>query len=239
MRNSEARFLSCLYVLSLTLLVLYAAHGLRNAVTVSAETVPQRTVILDAGHGGPDGGASTSDGVKESDINLAVALKTDAVLGLLGCKTVLTRTSDRDLSEDGAVSISQKKISDIRNRVNMVNATGQGILISIHQNTFPGESCRGAQVFYGNVGNSQNLAEQLQLAFHEQLDSGGNRTAKPISADVYLMNHIETPGVLVECGFLSNPEEAALLQKQDYQKRIAALIAVTVENYLSEEDTDV
>ena len=239
MKHGEARFLSCMYVLSLTLLMLFAVHGLRQSATVSAAAAQTPLVILDAGHGGTDGGSSSPGGTKESDINLQVTLKTDAVLGLLGEETLLVRDSDKDLSDAGAETISQKKVTDIRNRVSLINAHPEAVLVSIHQNTYPEQKYYGAQVFYGAVGESMQLAQQLQENLIRCVDPTNQRKAKTISPDVYLMKHIEVPGVLIECGFLSNPEEEAKLESEGYQKQLAVTIAVTVTNHLSEDDSGV
>lgn len=235
MKHGEVRFLSCMYVLSLTLLVLFAIHGLTAAVEVSGRTEQRRLWILDAGHGGPDGGSSAADGTRESDINLAVALKTDAVLGLLGERTLLVRETDTDLSDDSAATIAQKKVSDIRNRVALVNRYPEAILLSIHQNSFSDPAYDGAQVFYGKIDGSKALAQALQARMAASLDPSNTRSAKAVSADVYLMNHVEVPAVLVECGFLSNPSEAEKLKTEEYQKRLAVTIAAAAANYQPEE----
>ena len=112
-------------------------------------------------------------------------------------------------------------------------------MISIHQNTFPEEKYHGAQIFYSKIANSKSLAELLQNNLRSYVDPSNQRNAKEISADVYLMNHIQVPGVLVECGFLTNPEEAAKLKTAEYQKQLAVTIATTVSNYLSEENSGV
>ena len=239
MKHGEVRFLSCMYVLSLTLLALFAIHSLTESVIVSGNSESDSLIILDAGHGGTDGGSSAADGTLESDINLEVTLKTDAILGLMGEQTLLVRDKDTDLSSDDAKTIAQKKISDIRNRVDLVNSYPNAILISIHQNTFPEEKYHGAQVFYSKIANSKSLAELLQNNLRSYVDPSNQRNAKEISADVYLMNHIQVPGVLVECGFLTNPEEAAKLKTAEYQKQLAVTIATTVSNYLSEENSGV
>lgn len=239
MKHGEVRFLSCMYVLSLTLLALLAIRGLTGSVAVSGGVEASRLIILDAGHGGPDGGSSSAGGTKESDINLAITLKTDAVLGLLGERTLLVRETDTDLSDSDARTIAQKKISDIRNRVELINEHPEAILVSIHQNTYPVTKYHGAQVFYAKTEGSQALAQQLQTALQTAVDPANTRKAKAISSDVYLMNHIEVPGILVECGFLTNPEEEAKLETAEYQKRLAVAIAATITNYETEDDSGV
>ncbi len=233
----QGRFLSCMYMLSLTLLTAFALHGLRAQAVVAGEAAIPRIIVLDAGHGGADGGASGADGTRECDLNLSITLKTDAVLGLLGENTMLLRSTDTDLSSSAAKSISQKKVSDIRRRVELVNAQPGAILISIHCNTYSQEKYHGAQVFY--TGGTKEFGETMQLALKTAVDPGNARMAKVISPDVYLMNHIEVPGILIECGFLTNQEELSSLKDPGYQSRLAVTIAVTAANQSPEQSSGV
>lgn len=228
----QGRFLSCMYMLSLTLLTAFALHGLRAQAAVAGEAAIPRIIVLDAGHGGSDGGASGPDGTRECDLNLAITLKTDAVLGLLGEETLLLRSTDTDLSSSNAKSISQKKVSDIRRRVELTNSQPGAILVSIHCNTYSQEKYHGAQVFY--TGGAKEFGETMQLALKNGVDPSNARMAKAVSPDVYLMNHIKVPGILVECGFLTNQEELTNLKDPDYQTRLAVTIAVTAANQASE-----
>ena len=228
----QGRFLSCMYMLSLTLLTAFALHGLRAQAAVAGEAAIPRIIVLDAGHGGADGGASGPDGTRECDLNLAITLKTDAVLGLLGEETLLLRSTDTDLSSSNAKSISQKKVSDIRRRVELTNSQPGAILVSIHCNTYSQEKYHGAQVFY--TGGAKEFGETMQLALKNGVDPNNARMAKAVSPDVYLMNHIKVPGILVECGFLTNQEELTNLKDPDYQTRLAVTIAVTAANQASE-----
>lgn len=228
----QGRFLSCMYMLSLTLLTAFALHGLRAQAAVAGEAAIPRIIVLDAGHGGADGGASGPDGTRECDLNLAITLKTDAVLGLLGEETLLLRSTDTDLSSSDSKSISQKKVSDIRRRVELTNSQPGAILVSIHCNTYSQEKYHGAQVFY--TGGAKEFGETMQLALKNGVDPTNARMAKAVSPDVYLMNHIKVPGILVECGFLTNQEELTNLKDPDYQTRLAVTIAVTAANQASE-----
>lgn len=221
-----------MYMLSLTLLTAFALHGLRAQAAVAGEAAIPRIIVLDAGHGGADGGASGPDGTRECDLNLAITLKTDAVLGLLGEETLLLRSTDTDLSSSDAKSISQKKVSDIRRRVELTNSQPGAILVSIHCNTYSQEKYHGAQVFY--TGGAKEFGETMQLALKNGVDPANARMAKAVSPDVYLMNHIKVPGILVECGFLTNQEELTNLKDPDYQTRLAVTIAVTAANQASE-----
>ena len=182
-------------------------------------------LVLDAGHGGEDGGAVSLTGVAESGINLAITLRVDQLLGFCGAPPVVLREEDVSLHDQGADTLREKKASDLRNRVQAVEQVGDAVLLSVHQNTFTDKKYRGAQVFYAPTEGSQALAETMQEALRAALDPENGRQAKPIPDSVYLMNHVSCPAVLVECGFLSNPEEEALLRSADYQIRLAAVLA--------------
>ena len=197
------------------------------AVTASQEmTVAISPVfVLDAGHGGADGGASAASGTLESDINLAVTLRTRDMFSLIGRPTVLTRTGQESLADDPAATLRQQKVSDTKNRVALINSVDNARLISIHQNTLAGHgSVHGAQVFYSDTDGSEPLAEGIQQALNAVINRNNTKGKKPISKDIYLMAHVTCPAVLVECGFLSNAAEAERLQSQDYQTLLAMII---------------
>lgn len=183
------------------------------------------TVIIDAGHGGEDGGAVSVSGVPESGINLAIALKLDHLLGLYGVQTKLLRATDTSLHDSSAETLRQKKVSDLHNRVAMIEGTPNATLISIHQNTFQGAKYHGAQVFYTNGQLSLPFAQVTQETLKNVLDPSNTRVPTKIPDTVYLMNHITCRAILVECGFLSNPEEDQKLQTPDYQAKIATALA--------------
>ena len=182
-------------------------------------------LILDAGHGGEDGGAVSVTGVPESRVNLEIVQKLRDTLALYGVDPVVLREEDVSLHDPEASTLREKKRSDLKNRVRAVEAVEGGTLLSIHQNSYPGSQYRGAQVFYAPTGGSRELAELLQTALREELQPDNDRQAKPIPESVYLMNHVSCPAVLVECGFLTNPEEEALLRDGGYQKQLAAVLA--------------
>lgn len=189
-------------------------------------TLDLPTIILDPGHGGEDGGAVSAAGAVESHINLDIVLKLEQVLLLYGVQPVLLREHDISLHDADATSFSQKKSSDLRNRVKMVEEIQQGLLVTIHQNAYPQTQYSGAQVFYNP--QAQELAVQLQTLLQETLDPNNNRASKPVDSGVYLMNQVTCPALLVECGFLSNPQEAALLENPEYQTKIACAIATAL-----------
>ena len=193
------------------------------------------TVILDAGHGGEDGGASTADGVLESGINLEIALRLRDLLAFAGVDTQMIRDTDTAVYSGDCRTISQKKVSDLKNRASMVNAVENGLLVSIHQNYFEQTKYCGAQVFFAKTDGSKALAERIQQSLQENVDAANHRQCKP-SQSVYLMEHIECTGVLIECGFLSNYEEAKRLQTDAYQKKLSAAICGAITEYLSERE---
>lgn len=208
-----------------TLFYLFQGAG-ESAATFGGIRFPGETVIIDAGHGGEDGGAVSLSGVPESNLNLAIALKLDQVLGFYGVNTLLLRTEDVSLHDADADTLREKKVSDLHNRVAMIEAVENATLISIHQNTYAGSSkYHGAQVFYANGELSLPLAKHTQETLRLALDPTNQRVAAEIADSVYLMNHISCRAILVECGFLSNPEEELLLQEPGYQAKIAMALA--------------
>ena len=193
-------------------------------------------VVIDAGHGGEDGGAVSPSGTVESGINLEIALRLDAVLGLYGTDTVLLRTEDVSLHDPDAQTLREKKASDLRNRAERVEAIPNALLVSIHQNTYTGSGrYHGAQVFYADAESSEALARHAQEILRQALDPQNTRQASKLPGAVYLMDHITCPAILVECGFLSNPEEDALLRTAGYQTKLAAALASALLSPIPEE----
>lgn len=201
--------------------------SLRSQPVLAADQTPCR-IVIDPGHGGEDGGATGVAGTRESDLNLAVSLRLQALLRLFGHEPVMVRTTDTAVYSAGAGTISEKKVSDIHNRVRLVNDTPGALLVSIHQNFFTQGQYSGAQVFYADDAYSRELAQQLQAQLRASLDPGNRREAKGAAGTVYLMNHIQTPGILVECGFLSNAAEEARLNTPAYQTRLAMTMAAVL-----------
>lgn len=197
-----------------------------------ALAMPQTTVVLDAGHGGSDGGAVSCTGARECEINLAITQRLDDLLHLLGCPTLQLRQGDTDLASADAASISEKKVTDLKNRVARINQQADAVLVSIHQNHFSQSQYRGAQVFYAPNTESRAFAALMQQNLRAGLDPANKRECKPGSG-IFLLEKIECPGILVECGFLSNPDEEALLRSKDYQKRLAAVLAGSITAFLA------
>ena len=222
-----------LYAMTAVIFVLLAM-GADQAITTVAEHAPlprNVAIIIDAGHGGLDGGATSCTGVEESHINLSIARKLEDLCHLLGYSTVMIRREDVSVYTEGN-TIAAKKASDLRNRVKMVNETEHGILISIHQNTYVDSRFHGAQVFYAATEGSESLAKEIQAMFAATINPGSTRQCKA-SEHIYLLRNIHRPGVLIECGFLSNPQEEAKLRHSDYQNQICCVILAGIYSYLA------
>lgn len=193
-----------------------------------------KTVIIDAGHGGVDGGALAT-GIVEKDVTLAISLKVRDYLSEQGVNVVMTRETDTDLAAEGTKGLSRRKTEDLHKRLKIINESDGDLYVSIHLNALPQSQYRGAQTFY-NITNEtdKQFAELLQEAFRTELQNT-NRVAKPIQ-NIYLIKNAKIPGVLAEVGFLSNPEERELLKNQKYQERIAQVITDTISNFLQREE---
>ena len=215
--------------------MLLFAVSLSNAATQVNQILPVDVgsiIIIDPGHGMPDGGTTSCTGVLEADINLEIGQRLNDLCNFLGIQTVMTRI-DRDSVYTEGESISKKKISDTKNRVSLINRFEKGILLSIHQNHFHDSKYSGAQVFYANTENSDTLAKKLQSDMVTNLNPGSNRKAKK-SSGVYIMDHIQCTGVLIECGFLSNLQEESLLRSPEYQKKLCCVIATSCQSYMNQ-----
>lgn len=182
-------------------------------------------LILDAGHGGEDGGASTASGCRESTINLAIVQKLDQMLAFCGVESVLTRDSDISLHNQDCDTVREKKVSDLKNRVSLINSFDNALLVSVHQNHFTDPMYSGAQVFYNTGDISRQWGDRTQEILRQTLSPENRRKAKLIPDSVYLFKHIQCPSILVECGFLSNGEEASLLLTESYQRKTALALA--------------
>lgn len=223
---------SSILILILFLLAAVCANKAVIAVAENKVIAPQEIIIIDAGHGGEDGGATSCCGVLESKMNLEISLRLRDLLNFLGYQTIMIRTDDSAIHTDGS-TIAERKVSDLKNRVQLVNDAENALLLSIHQNFFTDSRYNGAQVFYAKTEGSQQLAEIIQNAFRSTINPSSNRMAKN-AENIYLLDKINCDGVLIECGFLSNHQEEILLQDTGYQKKICSVIASSVSMYLKE-----
>jgi len=179
-------------------------------------------LILDAGHGGFDGGAVGVNGAIEKDLNLAITQQTAAIAQLAGFSVTQVRESDAAVCDEGLSTIRKKKVSDLHNRLAMLEADPAAVFVSIHQNHFSQASSRGTQIFFSrNDPRSEVLADRLQKRIASNLQPENRRETKPAGKNLYLLSHAQSPAVLVECGFLSNPEECEMLCAPAYQQQLA------------------
>lgn len=208
-----------------------------NISAVSSGNIEEKNIIiLDAGHGGEDGGAIGVGGIIEKDINLSITLKTSEFLEFFGYDVEFTRKTDKMTCNEGLKTQREKKVSDIKNRLEQIEKTPCLCSISIHQNIFGGNAL-GAQVFYGgNNHESKLLAESIQSGISSMLQPENDRVIKQATKDIYILYHTEKPAVLVECGFISNNEEAALLSNDEYQNKMAFAIALSSIKHLTERE---
>lgn len=212
----------------------YLSYNRVDQIALMLAGSSPRTVVLDAGHGGEDGGASGKSGVPEKEINLAITKDLGQMLESSGYRVILTRSDDTALSDEGLDTIRERKTSDMHNRMELLESQGSCIFISIHQNFFPQSQYNGAQIFYSdNNGESKPLAQDIRARVVGLLQSGNKREIKPATSSIYLLWHAKVPAVLVECGFLSNAEEESRLENPDYQKQMAFAIYTGFLDYCS------
>lgn len=206
--------------------ICWSAVRIDTAVTVS-NPAPENglTIVLDAGHGGMDGGCSTSDGKTEKGINLNILLSVRDLGRFFGYSVEATRERDISIHDKGVTGIRSQKVSDMENRLAIFNKYGNAVCVSIHQNTFGDPQYSGAQMFYSDKNpSSERLASIMQQKFVGNLQPENRRETKLCGSELYLCYYCENPAVMVECGFLSNPEEAAKLTDKGYQQQVAFTI---------------
>lgn len=215
--------------------ILWVGHDVQTPVFAPRDGEPSLTIVVDPGHGGEDGGAVSTDGtVHESGLNLEVAQRVCDLLRFTGQRVVMTRTEDVSIHSPEAKSMRQKKVSDLHNRAALVNGIERAVLVSIHQNSLPSSQVtHGAQVFWNTQEGAEPLADAVQAALNASINVGNEKHPKKIPSTIYLMKQITAPGILVECGFLSNAGETAKLQTPAYQRRLAA--AITAGYYTAKE----
>ncbi len=231
MKKEWRRFL-VVYILGLLGVLMVTLWGRKTVSVMAQDQMSHRhTIIIDAGHGGVDGGATSCTGVLESKLNLEIALRLEDLSHLLGYNTVMIRTQDISIYTKGT-TIAQKKISDLKERVRIINSTENAILLSIHQNHFPDGRYYGAQVFHNGTPESMVLAQGMQKSFLATVNPESNRKSKK-STGVYLLEHISCTGVLIECGFLSNYAEESKLNSSAYQKQLCCVMITSVSQYLN------
>lgn len=210
----------CVFISVFTFMFTTAKKDENTQTTVTLP-VSGKIVILDAGHGVPDEGAQSSNGTTEAETNLKITLKVQNLLEQSGCTVILTRSDENAIYDLDSKTLKQKKISDIHNRVKIGNESSADIFVSIHLNKIPQQQYYGWQCFFKD-GNEQSeeLAKKLQENLNKSVDKENNRVAMKID-NVYIVKHVEIPLSIVECGFLSNPEEEKQLLEDSYQNKLA------------------
>lgn len=223
--------LICITILCCTIKVTNTQKEDTKTVETVSLPVSNKVIVLDAGHGKPDEGAENNEGLTESAINLKIALKVQTLLEQSGCTVILTRSDENAIYDAGSNTIKEMKVSDIKNRVKIGNESSADIFVSIHLNKIPQSQYYGWQTFYKNGNeNSINLATNIQNGLNEAINKENKRVPLKISG-IYIVDHVEIPLSIVECGFLSNQEEAKLLQQDEYQNQLAWGIYIGIINY--------
>ncbi len=231
---SDFLFFSLLFAVSSAVLFAAAVKIVGSPSTRTAAdspTVVLPVIVVDAGHGGEDGGASGADGTAEKDLNLAIAQTVGEILSAAGYDVRLTRTDDRllyDLYGDLTDYTGHKKTYDLRNRLRFAKEADAGLFVSIHMNKFPEEKYSGLQVYYAAFPQSQAVAEVVQNYAKQYLQHENTRQTKRATSSIYLLSRAEFPAIMIECGFLSNPAELTQLKDPLYQKQLALVIACAI-----------
>lgn len=225
----------CFALLSAFVFLMISA-ALNIKVSVSSENVKSMpTIVIDAGHGGEDGGAVSESGVLEKDINLSIANDTSALFYLLGFDVTQTRKTDISL-DNGEDTIRKRKVSDMKKRLEIFNSSKENTIISIHQNKFSESKYHGTQIFYSpNNPKSKQLADSIKYSVKGLLQPDNERECKKADSGIYLLKNTNNPAVIVECGFISNEEECKNLLDSQYQKQMAFSITA---GFLSYYNTD-
>lgn len=213
----------CLICIGMAAAFEYARGG---AELLSAEPQQKYRVVIDPGHGGEDGGCSGRDGTTEKDVNLSLSLMMADIMRASGADVTLTRTEDILLYDRTVDFKGRKKVLDLKARLDCARAHPDAVFLSIHMNAFPADKWHGLQVWYSaNSTESFELADGIQSAAKKYLQPDNERKVKAAGSDIFLLDRAVTPAILVECGFLSNPEECAHLASEEYQKKLALVIA--------------
>ena len=219
------RFIPQIIVLSVICLI--ASFGYVKSGVINANSTPinTKTIILDAGHGGFDGGATAADGTIEKDINLLIAQKMCSFLRFNGYEVIMTRDSDTGTEDDESLSIQKRKKSDLSNRLRLMKDNKNAIFVSVHLNKFTTSAASGAQVFYTkNYDEAYTLANCVQSSIKSMIQPENARVVKQGTSSTYLLKNAQVPAIIVECGFLSNKQELEKLKDEQYQSQMAFAI---------------
>ncbi len=222
---------SCIIIFAVAFVLIMSAVPGISLETSSNVKKPLPTLIIDAGHGGEDGGAVNENGVLEKDINLIISNDTADLLMLCGFEVTKTRNNDTSLSTDED-TVRARKVADMKKRLEIFNSSSQNVIISIHQNKFEQEKYNGTQIFYSpNNEKSKTLAENIKFSVKSQLQNDNERECKQADSNIYLLKNATQPAVIVECGFISNKAECEKLLSDTYQKQMSYAIATGFLDY--------
>lgn len=202
----------------------YTVYNFASPIESETIKTDKNIIVIDPGHGGMDGGAVGNKGTLEKDINLKVSMFLKEIAEKNGKKVIMTRESDVSLDSSESKTVRVQKRSDLENRRKILNENKNAVFVSIHMNKFEQSNVHGAQVFYANNDQSRILAQNIQSSLIAGIDDGNKRIAKPAPDGLYIFKGCISTAVVVECGFLSNPEEEISLNSEDYQKKLAKCI---------------
>ncbi len=217
--------LICLLGVFLSICLIFSASISKKVSKPVSSELNSEVIIIDPGHGGFDGGAVANDGTVEKEINLNISKNIYEMLSILGYDVILTRETDIGTDDENLNTIAKRKVSDLQNRLTLINSYQNGIFISIHMNKFTTSTASGAQVFYSkNKEESFFLAKNIQEAILNSIQKDNKRTVKQATKANYLLYNSQIPAVIVECGFLSNENDLKNLKDENYQKQISYAI---------------
>lgn len=217
----KKRVLFILGILVISIINFSIFSNTEDTVQTVSLPVSGKTIVLDAGHGFPDQGAESASGVTEANLNLKITQKVQSLLEQSGCNVILTRSDENGIYDVNSNTLREKKVSDIKNRVKIGNESSADAFVSIHLNKIPQSQYYGWQTFFkSNNEKSEQLAKSIQEELNSSIQKENRREALKITGK-YIIDHVEIPITIVECGFLSNPEEEQLLNQDEYQNRIA------------------
>lgn len=236
MKNSKYNFVYYFIAISLVLIATvigsFSEYILEQSLysgVSSQGIIPRVTVILDAGHGGEDSGAVGTDGTLEKILNLELCNNISDILTSHGIEVVMTRKEDRLLYNDDENIKGKRKQYDLKNRAEIAKETENAYFVSIHMNKFSAEQYRGLQVYYSrNNSESKNLAQTVQTMTKEYLQDHNTRQIKESKGNIYLLDVLECPAILIECGFLSNTEDCRDLNDKEYRKKLSLVISMSI-----------
>lgn len=232
--RSKKLYLTTIFLFIIYLFLVFVAFYNLDSYTDANSNVINSgiTVVIDAGHGGEDGGAIAND-IIEKDINLSVAKKLADILKVSGYRVILTRDNDEMVDAVGE-TLRERKVSDMHNRLDIFNESETNVVISIHQNKFSQAQYCGTQVFYStNNDKSCNLAAAIRDDIRTLVQPDNTRECKPAGSEIFLLNSSTVPAVIVECGFISNYEEAQKLKTEEYQNKMAFAIFAGFMDYMN------